>query len=304
MITIVYVMGYSRSGSTILDIVLQQHDDVIGVGAAGELFDWLAHDRKCGCSLPLSECKFWQSVASRCPTTQPDQVSASARLQRSIESLVCFPALVLGIKREQVVKRYREQAEQLFGAISVVSGKKVIVDSSKTARLYTGRPLALFRHTRMAVKIIHLVRDGRGVVWSAMKSSGSPERRRHTEFRPFNFAGTLVSWILTNSLALLSARLLPDDAVLRVRYEDLCDETTGTLREIGEFIGLDMCPVIEKLESGRALSVGHNVGGNRVRFTAGLRFRPDYEWRDKLPNTYKRLYNVLALPLARQLGYR
>jgi hypothetical protein len=47
---ILYIAGYSRSGSTILDIILSSHPQIFGTGELGYLFDdWIAGTRLCTC---------------------------------------------------------------------------------------------------------------------------------------------------------------------------------------------------------------------------------------------------------------
>ena len=108
---------------------------------------------------------------------------------------------------------------------------------------------------------------------------------------------------MTNALTCLTARSLRRGA-LRVRYEDLCAAPRSVLERIGEFVGLDMSPVIGTIEDRSSLRVGHNVGGNRVRFHRALTLRPDEEWRDKLPGAYRRTARIATWPLRRRLGYR
>jgi hypothetical protein len=302
-VTVIYIMGYGRSGSTILDILLNQHSDVVSVGALGTVYQWLLRNERCACSAPVRECAFWNEVCGRQLQNIEEEAPNAERLQTAVESLASYPAMALGLKSRALLRPYVGQLEELVQTIASVSGKRYVVDSSKSARHYAGRALALSRHTRFNVKVIHLVRDGRGVCWSTMRGAASPEARRPSKRQSASYWRALMSWMAANYLALLTTWMLPKDAVLKVRYEDLCESPAMELARVGDFVGLDMCRVIEMIEAREELQVGHNVGGNRVRFADRLRFKPDREWQRKLPWTYRRVFVLAAWPLTALLGY-
>jgi hypothetical protein len=302
MYTVIYVMGYGRSGSTILDILLNQHPDVLSGGEVGELYRWLRAGETCACLAPIGECSFWRAVCAQHFAGFTDDSGQMASLQRSIESLRNLPALLLSANRPHRVDAYRRQVRSLFGSMAMVSGRRWIVDSSKSAHHYTGRALALERYAGLDVRAIHVVRDPRGVAWSVMRGEGSPERQTRLRGPRVRFVRAVAGWTVTNALACMTARRLRR-GVLQVRYEDLCTDPRTVLEEIGAFVGLDMSEVIRTLENGASLQVGHNVGGNRIRFQRRLTFRPDEEWREHLPGPYRRAARMATWPLSRTFGY-
>jgi hypothetical protein len=302
MYTVIYVMGYGRSGSTILDILLNQHPDALSVGEVGELYRWLREGETCACLAPIRECSFWRAVCARHLPGSRHAPRRMESLQRSVESYRNLPALLLPADRKARVAAYRRQVRSLFGSIAEVSGKRCIVDSSKSTRHVAGRALALERYAGLDVRAIHMVRDPRGVGWSAMRGEGSPEWQKRNHHPRARFVRTLAGWTATNALACLTARRLRRGA-LRVRYEDLCAAPRTVLERIGDFVGLDLSEVIGRIEDGASLEVGHNVGGNRVRFQRRLVFTPDEEWRDRLPAAYRRAARAATWPLCRRFGY-
>ncbi|MDP6442787.1 MAG: sulfotransferase, partial [Pirellulaceae bacterium] len=205
--TVIYIMGYGRSGSTILDILLNQHDDVISVGALANIYEWLLRKEACGCAEKVEACSFWANVCER-TLDVADEAELSERrdLQSAVESIRRYPALALGWSSKRRTADYAAEMERLFAAIAETSESRFVVDSSKSAHDCTGRPLALFRHTRLDVKIIHLVRDGRGVAWSVMKGAGSQERKRRFTRPSLNFLRAVAGWTLANFCALVTTR--------------------------------------------------------------------------------------------------
>src|SRR3954453_3522671 len=60
---IIYIAGYSRSGSTILDIMLSSHPEIFGTGELGNLFDyWSEGIRTCTCEQIYNRCPFWKNL--------------------------------------------------------------------------------------------------------------------------------------------------------------------------------------------------------------------------------------------------
>ena len=61
-IKVIYIMGYGRSGSTFMDILLGNHKDFISVGALSNFFDWEINDGICACHQSFNNCQFWKKV--------------------------------------------------------------------------------------------------------------------------------------------------------------------------------------------------------------------------------------------------
>ena len=63
---VIYVVGSSFSGSTVLAALLGQHPEVI---SAGELGNWTRRKKvqhiPCSCGLPWQDCPFWKDVQDR-----------------------------------------------------------------------------------------------------------------------------------------------------------------------------------------------------------------------------------------------
>jgi hypothetical protein len=63
MIRVVYITGFGRSGSTVLNITLGQHADVIATGELGNLSRRVWHsDEYCSCGARVRSCPFWSAV--------------------------------------------------------------------------------------------------------------------------------------------------------------------------------------------------------------------------------------------------
>lgn len=303
---VIYVTGYGRSGSTVLDVLLGNADGVESVGELDLLHrDW--HERPCSCGQPYDLCAFWSSIdrevrARIGATPHPER----EKVLRRVERLSSLPALVLGVLPPSWKRTYRDQVRAEVDAIAAVGGNVSILDSSKSAREAAGRALALGSVAGLSVKTIHLVRDGRAVLWSARRgdnvklgsgASGEGARVPLAGFR------ALSGWMLANLVALVTPRLSQRARSLRVRYEDLVERPDEELERIGRFLGRDLAEVRRKVREGEPFPVGHNTGGNRMRQGGAVRLRVDREWERRLPRLDRAVFWVLAWPWALLLGY-
>src|SRR5689334_12852153 len=90
---IVYIAGYSRSGSTILDIILGSHQNMFGTGELTYLVDdWLHAERLCTCGNTYTKCEFWKHFKL------PEEMSfeEAIKIIRQVESRSGLSLLVNG----------------------------------------------------------------------------------------------------------------------------------------------------------------------------------------------------------------
>ena len=298
-IKVIYIMGYGRSGSTLLDILLGNAARVVTGGAMDNYLEWRRRGLPCACGLALSECSLWGRVGRQLGPLGRHEKAVQTR----VEGFGGFILSLLGILPRRWRTDYSVFIGKLMAAVAGVGGGAVVVDSSKSTRECVGRPMALSSIPGLDVYVIFLVRDPRGVVWSAMKCAGSPERRRRFEARAWNFTRTLLSWCMTNILAMVSEARIGNERVLRLRYEDLCRHPEAAMNTIASFIDEDLSDVVRRIKEDRIVSDGHNLGGNRLRFQRNIAVRCDEEWRERMPTFYRCLAGILAAPLLKRLGY-
>lgn len=173
--TVVYIGGYRRIGSTLLGIVLGSHPHYVHVGEMSFLYSTVRSPSRtaCACDEPLRHCPFWDGVAARYKNyTGRLLLSPEAwSLQRHIERRRgILRVLASDFTNRRRFARYRAHVRGLFRAVAEEGASKVI-DSSKSTAPATWRALLLSSLAGLDVRLIHLVRDGRGVTWSARKGA-------------------------------------------------------------------------------------------------------------------------------------
>lgn len=299
---IVYIAGSGRSGSTLLDIMLGSHPLAFGSGELARFFlDWSQGDQ-CTCGQSYPNCILWGKVINRLQTTFPDLTPLEAeRISRRVESLFgSWQSSTSSLAADRQL--YSQLWQTMMGAISQESGKKIIIDSSKSSHPVVRRILALGESEHMESKVIHLVRDPRAMMWSAFRGSNRQLVKGQQATMRGSAIKALVSWGMINASVHIIETVRPQLNLMRLRYEDLVSHPVQVLRRLGSFLNLDLEPVIELVDNQQPLDPGHGVGGNRMRQRGPIRIKPDVEWREALPG-YARILASLSWPLARKYDY-
>lgn len=297
---ILYVAGYSRSGSTLLDVLLSAHSDVAGVGEVTFLLDdWSHPSRRCTCGAPYERCTFWGDLFGE---GTPDDESRTAL--RRIEARRSLPRLLSGRARQQDVMGYRDLHDRVFRYVRARSGCSVVLDSSKSARAAAGRFWALRCLVGEEVYVVHLVRSGLATLRSVLVNGDNWAAEGYRPAPRAPVLRALLGWVLSNLTATLLGRRFRERYLL-VRYEDLVAEPSRTLRRIGGLIGLDLSGVIERVEAGGGFRPGHNVGGNRMRLERSVRLQPPTApaGAAPLPRRYRWAFALIGGGLDRAYGY-
>jgi hypothetical protein len=298
-VRVLYVGGLGRSGSTLLNLML---GEVPGLVAVGELrFVWergVIANELCGCGAPFRECPFWTAIGVDAFDGW-DAIDANelVDLERTVDRHRFLPFLLLPFLSSAFrrrLHRYTNALACLYRSIEKVSGASVVVDSTKDPPY----AVLLRRVPGLDVRVVHLVRDSRGVAYSWTKRIKKPEARAnaymHT-YRPLHIA---VRWMLYNLLFHLLGRLgVPR---LAVRYEDLVRQPRNVLADVLAHVGEDAREVIFSfLSRDRVdLTVHHTVAGNPLRFRRGeLVLRVDDEWRTRLSRADKWAVLLVTWPL-------
>jgi hypothetical protein len=301
-VTVLYIMGLWRSGSTILDILLGNHAKLASVGELRSLpaTGWL-RDEVCACGAKATDCEFWSAVRAKWQErVGGDKVVRLVELQNRFERMRSLPRLLAAtVARTADFREYKSLTAALYHAIADVSNKQIVVDSTK----YPARALALLSVPGIDLRLLHLVRDGRAVTWSIHRMPNVDLEGNIIDYGEDKVAGsTARAWRRVNLFSSLLTRL--SKRSVRVRYEDLVTQPERELQRIGDLIDVDMMPLARILENETPLEVTHMVAGNRVRHQKTLRLKPDLEWREKLSERDRHTFWKHAGWLAKRYGYQ
>ncbi len=92
-------------------------------------------------------------------------------------------------------------------------------------------------------------------------------------------------------------RVLPRHMVMKVRYEHFIEKPHVVLDEISNFLEFDLAEIKECISIDSDFSVGHIIGGNRLKNDRVIKFRKDLEWRKRFTKFKSITYYLLTLPL-------
>ena len=305
-VRVLYIGGCGRSGSTLLDRML---GELPGFVSTGEVrFIWergLAENRLCGCGETFRECPFWHSVGEEAFGGW-DALDANdmVALDRAVNRHRYLPLLVaprLSRSFQNRLERYVEILGRLYAAIDRVSGGACVVDSTKDP------PFAflLRRVPTLDLRIVHLVRDSRGVAFSWTKKVRRPEdgdvpRFMHT-YHPVDMG---CRWVVYNACFHLLGRLgVPR---LMMRYEEVVASPRREIERATALVGETIGDSGLDFLNGRQVELGvhHTISGNPMRFQRGaIELALDEEWRSRLSPVHRRMVSVFTFPLLLRYGY-
>lgn len=298
---VLFLAGKGRSGGTLLAGLMGQLPGFFSVGELNRLWDWgLSSNFRCGCGHPVQECDTWRAVIARADEIagrRPGDSLATAGIDRAQAAVVRWPNVPRllrtrpdGRRTWPDLERYTDAASAVYRAIGEVTGAKVVVDSSRLPF----EPVALGLVPDVEVRIAHLVRDPRAVVYSWKRT------KKHTD----RDSGEMDRFGATYSTASWTARNLVVEAIGRrtelrlVHYDDLARDPAGTLTDLAEFVGEQAGDLGFITDGAAEIRPTHSVGGNPIRMhTGSTPIRPDDEWREQIGTRDRLLGTTLALPL-------
>jgi Sulfotransferase family len=305
-VRVLFVGGLGRSGSTLLDRMLSRLDDVCSVGELVHLWErGLAENNRCGCGQRFADCRFWRRVGEVAfGGWDRLDVAEVLALKRSVDRnryvpLMLAPALSPAYRAR--LERYLELLGRLYAAVREVSGRPLVVDASKHASA-----AFLVRRLRgIDLRLVHLVRDSRGVAFSWTK------RMRRAEV----VSGDAL--MATDTPLRLSARYLGYNLLfhllrltgvrgLLLRYESLVRDPAGQLARVLALAGRP--PAAGELgfvgDGWVELGPSHALAGNPMRFRSGrVPLAVDEEWRGRLRRRHRLLTALTTWPLLLRYGY-
>jgi Sulfotransferase family len=305
-IRLLYIGGYSRSGSTLL---LRLLGEVPGMLAVGELFDlWqrsYIENQLCGCGEVFRDCSFWQEVTVKAFGSGPEDVDSNGmqELRKRVQGYPRIPQLWMpplrGKSYNEQLHNYAEILSRFYKAISAVSGARYIVDSSKVPQF----AWLLGEMPDTELHMVHLVRDSRATAYSWQRQRVRPEiawkvqhMDRHSVVR------SALEWDTFNLM--LRSRRRSMASYTLIRYEDLVANPAAQLARIGSALGDELDRYKIATNGTSHLRVSHTASGNPSRFKSGQTvIGLDDEWTKSMEPAQRRIVSILTAGGLARYGY-
>lgn len=298
----VLLCSTSYSGSTLLAFLMNAHPQIISMGEMTGLIDSVdPATYLCSCGERVVDCAFWSDVEAA--MQRRGQTFSVAHFDTRIEwgrsrairqlNTKSLRSLTLETWRDRLLSLrpghrarlhyYIERNAALAQSLAEVSERPVVFDTAKDRM----RIRYLLRSKSLDLRVIHLVRDVRGVVNSTLR------HKRQTDA-----VGPTLFWARFNQLMEQELRGLPDAAHgITIRYEDLCMQTENTLARLYQFCGVD--PVVT-LDLERA---EHHILGNRMRLQKLDTIELDECWKTMLTPDQIQSIEQLSTSMRAVYGY-
>lgn len=304
-VVVVYLGGFGRSGSTLVERMLGAARGWVNVGELVDLARSVAPgDELCGCGVPFSRCTFWTEVGARAFGGWTEQVlDRLVVLQRAAARQRHLPGLLNSRHvPSPELAALRTSYARIYGAAAEVSGASVVVDASKGPAL--GQALA--GAPGVDLRVLNVVRDPRAVAWSwsrrVVRPHATTERQEMWRI-PARRAAAQWTALQLEVEAMARRGGAPS---ARLRYEDFVDRPVESLVEAIGSLGLALGPHDLPAVVGGAVELGcsHGLSGNPGRFRSGpVELRADDRWAREMPARDRALVTALTLPLLKAYGY-
>lgn len=303
---ILYIAGWGRSGTTVLDNLLGQVEGFVSTGELHAVWSrGLSQGRSCGCGLRLTDCPFWQEVFGT-GFGGLDNVDAAQVIRSQSEIHTRHAPQVLRSSRSGTLMRRFEYARHLHGlyaGLASVDGTRVIVDSSK----YPTDAIVAAGLPDFETFVVHVYRDPRAVAFSWRRIKDTPDKQTNGgKLRRVGVVRSTLVWQLYNWVILRYVRkAVGADHFMRLAYEELASQPEAALERLIDL--LEEVPAHRPAFEDNVVEVkpSHTASGNPNRFESGRReIRLDSEWERRMTPWRKALVSVLAFPMLSRLGYR
>lgn len=303
-VKVLFVAGWGRSGTTILDNLVGAHD---GAFTGGEVY-WLwrfgfVEGRKCGCGSPFAECELWRAIlAAAFGDAVPDPAEVIA-LQREAIGVRHTPRLLAGARAGRLspaAARYAEILSRIYTGIAEVTGARVVVDASKRPpdAVITGQAPGIEPY------LLHVVRDPRAVAFSWQRTKDWTETNRPEIMTRHGVLMNGAHWVSWNVGAEAARLAYPRGRYRRIRYEDFMTHPRATIDEVFALLGEPRPdgPFLD--DSTVVLPTNHTVAGNPTRFRTGrVQLSRDDEWLTAQHPLVRRATTAISLPLLGHYRY-
>jgi len=305
--TIIFIGGYGRSGSTMLDRVLGEIPGTTSLGEVRHIWQRAFRENQwVSDSTPFRECPFWIEVVKdafggfdNLDLDKVDQLRARTDRLRAIPKLRKLTSQPEAF--QAAVSEFGDILHKLYSSIMKVSGSELLIDSSKHP-CYAHLLLAT---GKFDLKILHIVRDPRATAYSWQRKRKRPELHWKDEDMPrFNATTSSLHWCAANALMETFNKDIPAD-YHRMRYEDLVADPRKSISDAWTAFNLPR-PNLEWISDQNEvfLKNAFTVAGNPFRFKKGkIAIAPDDEWKTKMKSTTKLLVATASFPYLLKYSY-
>ena len=277
---VIYILGTGRSGTTVIDIVVGNNDDIFSCGELVRYSELKAEPH--GFPPDSENYIFWKNIEQKLFDRLPSSHDELFRISRKLEFHPSFFFNLFKLTSRKNKQLYKEYINTFFDILFESIEQNIVVDSSK----YAGRGLGLLRALKYDMFIIYVVRDPVSVV-NAFAKTG-------VEQMPKNYWVANIYYFLINFICRIVTMMAKKSRVYTLKYENFLSNPAKELENIQEAFGIDLSRSIQISGENGDFEVGLLFEGNRIRLQKTLRLKKEPPIQKMTLKSYlSRLFNIL-----------
>ena len=271
-IKVIYIVGLGRSGSTLLERIIGGADNVWPLGEIRSLKEYVEKDLVEESGEKMSNSTFWSPVVKRIKSLDLEMFDKYNRFN--------LKRLIKTLRGKENVKDEEKILKLILNRAKELEGEEVdyLLDASKLI----SRFLLLRNQKNIDLYVIHLVRDGRGVI-------NSFEKNGISWFR------TLGIWIKNNLfISLFIKNIVDEEKIIHLSYDRFTKNPEKYLDIINRKFGtnIDLNNYLKKVREKKTYS----ISGNSMRSKQLNEIKRDQQWKKIMPLWKKFLLTILVYP--------
>lgn len=289
---VLYIVGPTRSGSTIFSNIL---NEVEGFFNAGELIEYWNRGLKwpCSCGTDTRNCVIWQNVIRKVKFSDADYARIGQTIEAAGHSLR-VPKYMLSKRRqpreEENWPEMLSALESLYKAVQSVTDCEVLIDASKNP----GYAFLLSLVPGIDLYLVHLIRDPRAVAYSWLQ--------KKQNLWTTNVLQTSLVWLLRNQIAEMMGRQ-NGSKYIKLNYEYFVSKPRQAIDNVFAFLSVEGKKSPVGRDGYARIGGNHGLCGNPVRFDSGpTRLLADRRYL-QMKTIDKILVTMLTMPGLLKYGY-
>lgn len=303
MLKFIFLSSSNYSGSTLLASMINCHDRIVSISELTGIIEKInINQYQCSCGKIINNCDFWKEVLIRMKKNHknfslknfgtmyiPREKRLIDRLQFSnlknnkiadLRDFIYSKIPQYNVYLREITKRNID----LANTICDVTKKDIFFDASKRPQ----RIKFLQKNLKCEFKVVHLVKDGRGVFDSY---------KRYNPKMPDSKA--ILIWKNTNLLIERSLKYVKKENRYFMLYKSLVTDPEAEMKKLSKFIGVPYSPKFLSFKD----CDHHIIGNTKMRLKSNNKIYYDDKWKESLSKEQLKLFNNLAGKINRKYGF-
>jgi Sulfotransferase family len=269
---IIYIAGFERSGSTILDIMLGNMDNHFSVGELSFYpTNGIVDNEFCSCGSRVMDCSFWKGVTEQWNKERKLSIEKYNRIHwNNFRNKRLFNLIKNLNFPDKDFNLFIEDTRSLYNIIWSENGGRTIIDSSKSPYR-----MLLLKKAGFDPLVVHVVRQISGVLCSTQKLlKVDPTKGIEKELGNRKPLSVILTWLINNVLVKQFSSGLKR---IMIPYENFIQSPESVLGRVAPLSG----DYLALLNNNGPFDARHLVAGGRIRMEKEIFLQREMVTREK-----------------------